>query len=99
MNVCQNQATSTINGVKNVLEYTLPGTTVAQTSVFYEGDFNMGGGKPYAFKANTRYTIALELWGDNTNITKDFSIVAFGKNAAVKITHTAGLTSDNYFRG
>jgi hypothetical protein len=65
--------------VKNVVEYVMPGSTLLKTTVYYVGDFNLNSGNPYALKAGTTYTINLELWGNNTTITRDFSIVAHGE--------------------
>jgi hypothetical protein len=98
-NTCMNSALTTINSVKNVVEWFLPGSNSIRQTFYVEGDFNLNGGRPYALKAGTTYAINLELWGDNPNITRDFSIVAFGKRGEVKITHRAGLTSDHYFQG
>lgn len=95
-NTCMDSS-STISGVKNVIEWLMPGSTVIKQTFYAEGDFNLNGGLPYALKAGNTYIINLELWGDNPNITKDFSIVAFGKNGEINITHKANLTSDSYF--
>ena len=92
-----NSALTTINSVKNIVEWLLPGSNLIKQTFYTEGDFNLNNGKPYALKAGTTYAINLELWGDNPNITRDFSIVAFGKIGEVNITHKAGLTSDHYF--
>jgi hypothetical protein len=64
--------------VKNVVEYILPGSTLLKTISYYEGDYNLNLGKPFALKAGTTYTINLELWGGNAIVTRDFSIVAHG---------------------
>jgi hypothetical protein len=43
----------------------LPGSTVLKQTYYYEGDYNLNSGDPYALKVRTTYNINLELWGGN----------------------------------
>lgn len=47
--------------------------------------------------AGATYTVNVELWNNNPNVSRDFSLVAFGKTAGVNIVHKDGLQSDHYF--
>ena len=56
--------------------------------------FNFNGMKPYAMVAGTTYTINLELWGLNQNVSRDFSLVALSDGGQkVLFTHMQGLVS------
>jgi hypothetical protein len=56
--------------------------------------FNFNGMKPYAMAAGTTYTINLELWGLNQNVSRDFSLVALSDGGQqVVFTHMQGLVS------
>jgi len=71
--------------VKNIVEWTLPGST--SSIVYQEGEYNLNNAQPYLLKVGTTYSINLELWGGNTLIARDFSIVAWGSKGTVNFVH------------
>ena len=84
-----------VNTIRTVVEWNLPGSN-AQT-YYYEGEYNLNGGNSYKLVANTTYKINVELWAGNTNVARDFSIVAWGSAGPITFTSQQGLQSDHWW--
>ena len=68
-------------------------STTRQTA-WFEGELEF---PEYTFTAGTTYTLELAFpWEAQPDQTRDFSVVAWGQQAEVTITHTGGLTSDKW---
>jgi hypothetical protein len=85
-----------VNGIRVVMEWNLPNSVMA-SAYFQGGDYLVGNFSDFVFAANTDYTFNVELYNNNPQVSRDFSIVAFGDQGEVKITENSGLLSDSYF--
>ena len=85
-----------VNGIRVVMEWNLPNSVMA-SAYFQGGDYLVGNFSDFVFAANTDYTFNVELYNNNPQVSRDFSIVAFGDQGEVTITENSGLLSDSYF--
>lgn len=85
-----------VNGIRVVMEWNLPNSVMA--SAFYSGgEYLVNNFNDFAFAADTAYTFNVELFNNNAQVARDFSLVAFGEQGEVTITENGGLLSDSFF--
>lgn len=68
-----------VHQVLTYIELTAPGATVSVNSSFSMlGALSFNNGIPYTITAGQSYKLALELYGTNVYVPKDFSVVTWG---------------------
>lgn len=72
-------------------------STPYRNSVGGSSSFWFNNNEPVTLVAGETYTVNVELWGSNTRVARDFSIVGLGEQGAINFTSKQGLQSDHYF--
>ena len=72
------------------------GQGAVTNTVGSNASFWLNNGEPLTLEAGKVYTMYLNMFGDNSKVARDFSVVALGEQGDVSITH-ATRESDHFF--